>query len=143
MPAIVKPIAGGFAEDPVLRALSERQAMEAVIAAELALGHVPRDVAAEKKGWDIESRDSRTGHLRFIEVKGRHAEGRDIILTKNELLSSLNAAEAFILAIVQIEEGFAREPVYVRRFFHRELGFGETAVVFNVADLLSIGTGPC
>ncbi|NKK80759.1 helicase-related protein [Rhizobium leguminosarum] len=143
MPVNVAPIAGGFAEDPVLRAVSERQAMEAVMAAELALGHIPRDVAAEKKGWDIESEDGRTGHLRFIEVKGRHAEGRDIILTKNELLSSLNATEAFILAIVLIEEGFAREPVYVRRFFHRELGFGETAVVFNVTDLLSIGTGPC
>jgi len=142
MPATVTPTMDGFAEDPILRAISEKTAMDAVMAAELALGHMPRDVAAEKKGWDIESRDGKTGHLRFIEVKGRHAEGRDIILTKNELLSSLNAAEAFILAIVQIEEGFAREPVYVRRFFHRELGFGETAVVFNVADLLSMGTTP-
>ncbi|MBP2238679.1 superfamily II DNA or RNA helicase [Sinorhizobium kostiense] len=132
----------GLPDDPILRAESERVAMEAVIAAECALGHEPRDVAALKKGWDIESRDGRTGHLRFIEVKGRHATGRDIILTKNELLSSLNAAEAFILAIVQIDDGFAREPVYVRRFFHRELGFGETAVVFNVADLLSMGSSP-
>lgn len=132
----------GLPDDPILRAESERVAMEAVIAAERALGHEPRDVAALKKGWDIESRDGRTGHLRFIEVKGRHATGRDIILTKNELLSSLNASEAFILAIVQIDEGCAREPVYVRRFFHRELGFGETAVVFNVADLLSIGSAP-
>ncbi|MBX5282164.1 DUF3883 domain-containing protein [Rhizobium sp. NLR10a] len=132
----------GFADDPVLRAESERAAMEAVIAAERALGHEPRDVAALKKGWDIESRDGKTGHLRFIEVKGRHAAGRDIILTKNELLSSLNASDAFILAIVQIDEGFVREPVYVRRFFHRELGFGETAVVFNITDLLSIGSPP-
>jgi superfamily II DNA or RNA helicase len=132
----------GFAEDPILRAESERKAMEAVFAAERALGHEPRDVSAEKKGWDIESRDARTGHLRFIEVKGRHADGRDIILTKNEILASLNAAEAFILAIVQINAGFAREPVYVRRFFNRELGFAETAVVFNVADLLSLGSGP-
>lgn len=132
----------GFAEDPILRAESERKAMEAVFAAERALGHEPKDVSAEKKGWDIESRDVLTGHLRFIEVKGRHADGRDIILTKNEILASLNAAEAFILAIVQINAGFAREPVYVRRFFNRELGFAETAVVFNVADLLSLGSGP-
>jgi superfamily II DNA or RNA helicase len=132
----------GFANDPILRAESERAAMEAVIAAERALGHGPRDVAALKKGWDIESRHGKSGHLRFIEVKGRHSAGRDIILTKNELLSSLNAPDAFILAIVQIDEGFAREPVYVRRFFHRELGFGETAVVFNVTDLLSIGSSP-
>jgi hypothetical protein len=102
----------GFAEDQILRAESERKAMEAVFASERALGHEPREVSAEKKGWDIESRNVRTGHLRFIEVKGRHADGRDVILTKNEILASLNVAEAFILAIVQIDTGFVREPVY-------------------------------
>lgn len=132
----------GFAEDPIARAESERIAMEAVFAAERALGHEPRDVSAEKKGWDIESRNLKAGHLRFIEVKGRHSDGREVILTKNEILASLNASEAFILAIVQIEAGFAREPVYVRRFFNRELGFAETAVVFDVRDLLSLGSRP-
>jgi superfamily II DNA or RNA helicase len=131
-----------FEEDPIARAETERVAMEAVFAAERALGHEPRDVSAEKKGWDIESRDLKAGHLRFIEVKGRQAEGREVILTKNEILASLNVAEAFILAIVQIDAGFVREPVYVRRFFNRELGFAETAVVFNLADLLSLGSGP-
>ena len=97
------------------------------MATERVLGHEPRDVSAEKKGWDIESRNLAAGHLRFIEVKGRQAEGREVILTKNEILASLNVAEAFILAIVQIDEGFAREPVYVRRFFNRELGFGRNA----------------
>jgi hypothetical protein len=139
-PAAVKP--DGFSEDPVARAAIERLAMEAVFAAERALGHMPRDVSAEKKGWDIESRNLKDGHLRFIEVKGRQAEGREVILTKNEILASLNAAEAFILAIVQVDGGFAREPVYVRKFFSRELGFAETAVVFNVSDLLSLGSQP-
>jgi SNF2 family DNA or RNA helicase len=139
-PAAVKP--DGFSEDPIARAETERLAMEAVFAAERALGHVPRDVSAEKKGWDIESRNLKAGHLRFIEVKGRQAEGREVILTKNEILASLNAAEAFILAIVQVDGGFAREPVYVRRFFKRELGFAETAVVFNLSDLLTLGTTP-
>ncbi|TGQ89973.1 DUF3883 domain-containing protein [Mesorhizobium sp. M8A.F.Ca.ET.208.01.1.1] len=140
--AIPAPRPNVFEEDPILRAETECLAMEAVFAAERALGHEPRDVSAEKKGWDIESRDLKAGHLRFIEVKGRQADGRDIILTKNEILASLNAAEAFILAIVQIDAGFVREPVYVRRFFNRELGFAETAVVFDVRDLLSLGSGP-
>ena len=91
-------------------------------------------MSAEKKGYDIESRDPRSGHLRFIEVKGRHADGRDVIITKNEILASLNAPEAFILALVRVENGFAHEPVYVQRFFKRELGFAETAVVFNFDD---------
>ena len=112
--------------------------MDAVMAAERALGNLPRDVSAENKGYDIESRDPRSGHLRFIEVKGRHADGRDVIITKNELLASLNAPEAFILALVRVEKGSAHEPVYVRQFFKRELGFAETAVVFNLDDLMSM-----
>ena len=122
----------GFSEDPDLRAEVERLAMDAVIAAERALGNHPRDVSAEKKGYDIESHDPRSGHLRFIEVKGRQADGRVVIITKNELLASLNATEAFILALVRIENGFAQGPHYVRRFFGRELGFAETAVVFDI-----------
>lgn len=136
------PVADGFSEDPLARTEIERLAMEAVMAAERSLGHEPRDVSAEKKGWDIESRDREGGPLRFIEVKGRQAEGRDVIITKNEILASLNAADAFILAIVRVEAGFAREPVYVRRFVNREPGFAETAVVFDIADLLSLGGKP-
>ena len=128
----------GFAEDPVARAAIERLAMDAVIAYERGLGNLPRDVSAEKKGWDIESRDPRTGHLRFIEVKGRHADARDVIVTKNEILASLNAPDAFHLALVKVENGFAHQPVYVERFFRRELGFAETAIVFNLTDLLSL-----
>ena len=98
----IQPTDDGFSEDPIARALVEKAAMDAVMAAERALGNLPRDVSAENKGYDIESRDPRSGHLRFIEVKGRHADGRDVIITKNELLASLNAPEAFVLAIVQV-----------------------------------------
>lgn len=113
--------------------------MDSVMETERRLGNMPKDVSAEKKGWDIESRDPRLEHLRFIEVKGRHTEARDVIITKNEILASLNAPEAFILALVRVENGFAHEPIYIQRFFKRELGFAETAVVFNIDDLLSIG----
>ncbi len=132
----------GFSEIPASRAEVERLAMEAVMAAERMLGNEPRDVSAEKKGWDIESRDARAGRLRFIEVKGRHADGATVFLTNNELLASLNSPDAFILAIVQVEAGFARRPVYVRRFFGRELGFAETGVMFDVGELLSVGSPP-
>jgi hypothetical protein len=36
----------------------------------------------------------------------------------------------------------ARTPVCVQRFFTRELGFAETAVVFNLNDLLSLRAEP-
>jgi hypothetical protein len=126
----------------VARAAIEKLAMDAVMAAERTLGHQPRDVSAENRGYDIESRDPCAAQLRFIEVKGRHASGRDVIVTKNEILASLNAPEAFVLAIVQVDGGFAREPVYVRQFSKRELGFAETAVVFNIAELVALGSPP-
>ena len=50
----------------------EMVAMRAVMAAEQGLGFEPRDVAADKCGYDIESRDpAGESRLRFIEVKGR------------------------------------------------------------------------
>ena len=128
----------GFSEDPIARAEVERLAMEAVMAAEIALGNLPKDVSAEKRGYDIESRDPLSGHLRFIEVKGRNAGGREVFITKNELLASLNAPEAFHLALVRVEDGFAHEPLYVQRFFKRELGFAEQAVVFDFDELASL-----
>jgi hypothetical protein len=115
-------------------------AMAAVMAAERGLGNQPKDVSAEKRGYDIESRDPRSGFLRFIEVKGRHAEGREVIITKNELLAALNAPDAFFLALVRVDSGYAHEPLYVQRFFERELSFAETAVVFNIDVLVSIAS---
>jgi hypothetical protein len=130
----------GFCEDAQTRGDIEKAAMEAVMAAERALGYDPRDVSAEKKGYDIESRNPKSGHLRFIEVKGRHADARDVIVTKNEILASLNAPEAFFLALVRVENGFAHRPIYIQQFFKRELGFAETAVVFNFDDLISLAS---
>lgn len=62
-----------------------------------------------------------------------------MIVTKNEILASLNAPDVFHLALVTVENGFAHQPIYIQHFFQRELGFAETAIVFNLADLLSMG----
>ncbi len=131
----------GFSDDPTARAEIEKLAMAAVMAAETTLGNLPKDVSAEKRGYDIESRDPRSGVLRFIEVKGRSADGREVILTKNELLASLNAPDTYYLVLVRVDGGYAQEPLYVQRFFARELGFAETAVVFDFADLESLAFG--
>jgi hypothetical protein len=34
------------------------------------------------------------------------------------------------------------QPAYVRRFAQREPGFAETAVVFNIDNLMSLATSP-
>ena len=112
------------------RAEVETLAMNAVIARERSLGFEPRDVSSENRGYDIESRNPETGGLRFIEVKGRRADARDVTITRNELLTALNAADLFILAVVLVENGVVRQPLYVRnpaRLFGPEPGFAEVS----------------
>ena len=120
----------------------ERQAMEAVLAAERRLGYAPRDVSADKCGYDIESRVPGTGRLRFIEEKGRVAGATTVTLTKNEILTALNKPEEFILAVVEVEGDTARQPRYVRQPFIREPDFGVTSVNYNLSKLLERGELP-
>ena len=114
----------------------EHLAMEAVMAAERRLGFEPRDVSADRCGYDIESRVPPGGQLRFIEVKGRHKDGKTITVTRNEILTALNKPEAFILAIVLVDGDNVAEPRYLRRAFQKEPDFGVTSVNYDSADLL-------
>ena len=104
--------------------------MDAVIAAEKAPGYEPRDVSADRIGYDIESKDLQSGSLRFIEVKGRVDGADTITVTRNEILMALNKPEAFVLAIVCVSSGFAHPPRYVRTPFKREPDFGATSVTY-------------
>ena len=107
------------------------------MAAERALGNEPTDVSAQKIGYDIASLDPRSGHLRFIEVKGRIDGADTVMLTRQEIITSLHEPGKYILAIVQIESGFAREPRYVRgALSDHEPSFEHTAIQFNLKRLL-------
>ena len=64
--------------------------MNAVMERKRAVGHDPRDVSAEDRGYDIESRDAGIGHLRFIEVKGHRADAHTVTITRNEMLTVYN-----------------------------------------------------
>jgi SNF2 family DNA or RNA helicase len=127
--------------DAAARARIERAAMDAVLAAESALGHEPRDVSAAKLGYDIESRIRGTGKLRFIEVKGRAAGAASVTVTKNEILTALNKPEDFILALVEVD-GHAASPRYVRKPFRKEPDFHATAVIYPLAELLKQSEAP-
>jgi hypothetical protein len=81
----------------------EQLAMAAVMRIEQRLGYEPRDVSAEKCGYDIESRVPETGQLRFIEVKGRVQGAETVTVTRNEILISLNRPDDFILALVEVD----------------------------------------
>jgi len=133
-----------------------------VMAAERELGFEPRDVSADKCGYDIESRNPdnpclrapclrrsaagrgthrRAGGLRFIEVKGRIKGAQTVTITRNEILTALNKPEQYILAIVEVD-GDRPTPCYIRQPFTREPDFGVTSVNYKLEDLLTRGGPP-
>ena len=126
--------------DALSRAEVEARAMDAVMARERDLGFEPDDVSSQNRGYDIESRDPKTGGLRFIEVKGRRADAEAITITRNEMLAALNAGESFILAAVLVEDGFVHQPLYVpdpSPLFGAEPGFNEVHRAISVASIMA------
>lgn len=124
------------------RRITEEIAMRAVMETEVALGNHPRDVSRDNVGYDIESRDGKTGRLRFIEVKGRRAGAETVTLTYNELYRALNSPEAFILALVEVDQAQARLPRYVRNYPFHEPDPLASSVNFNLRELLSMSEEP-
>ncbi len=124
------------------RRITEAIAMQAVLAAEIALGNHPRDVSQENLGYDIESLDPSNGRLRFLEVKGRKAGAETVTVTKNEIIAGLNKGEQFILALVEVSDGRSLPPRYIRQPFHTEPDFLSTSVNYDLPDLLALSTPP-
>ena len=143
----------------------ELAAMDAVMAAEKALGNDPVDVSSQKCGYDIESliRDGK-GKMRFIEVKGRIAGAATVTVSKNEILTALNKPDDFILALVEVPSSSAFQDAdpweigetmkrygdvyngckvcYVRKPFTKEPDFGVTSVNYALSELLAKGEPP-
>ncbi len=120
------------------RRVVERLAVDAVLEAERAAGREPREMPHLNPGYDIESRDPVTGRLLFIEVKGRTSGATTVTLTRTEILTSLNRPETWFLALVEINNGKAGIPRYVRNVVDREPGFAETSINFNLSKLYPI-----
>jgi SNF2 family DNA or RNA helicase len=125
--------------------VSAARARDIVMEVERALGFEPTDRELEKLGYDIESRvvaGPDKGRLRFIEVKGRVTGAETVTVTKNEILTSLNKPEDFILAIVEFLGTDEHRVRYVRQPFTREPDFGVTSVNYNLGELLARGETP-
>ena len=118
------------------------RAREIVMAVERGLGFEPTDREFEKRGYDIESRVPGTGKLRFIEVKGRVSGAANILVTRNEILYSLNKPDDFILAIVEFLGEDDHRVHYVREPFQREPDFGATSVNYDFTELLARAGDP-
>ncbi len=115
--------------------------MEKIMLTEGALGREPRDVSDERGiGHDIESVDVETGELYFIEVKGV-ALSTQVVLTRSEVFCARNEPGQFRLAIVEVEDDKAKEPVYVKGYDFGQPGFGQTYSTYRLSALLQAG-GP-
>ena len=113
-----------------------------VMGIEQHLGYEPTDREFDKIGYDIESRVPGTGRLRFIEVKGRAAEADTVTVTRNEILTSLNKPENYILALVAFETLERYQVRYLQRPFQREPDFGVTSVNYDFAELWARAGAP-
>ena len=125
----------GFAT-PAEKAAVEKAAMDAVFLVEKDLNNPAKDRSKEKIGYDIESLCSKTGNLRFIEVKGRRKDATTVTITKNEIIYGLNLPDQFFLALAFVD-GKRVEVHYVQHAFRFEPDFGVTSINFNVKDLLT------
>jgi superfamily II DNA or RNA helicase len=124
---------------------SAARARVAVMEVERALGFEPRDRETERLGYDIESKITSgpdKGRLRFIEVKGRVTGAETVTVTRNEIVTSLNEPEHFILAMVEFLDSDKHRVHYLRRPFQREPDFGVTSVNYDFGDLLARAGNP-
>ena len=124
-------------KDAVDRLAVAARAREIIMDVERSLGFDPVDREFEKLGYDIESKDPKTGKLRFIEVKGRASGEQTLTVSRNEILYSLNTPDDFILGMVEFIDGDSHQVHYLRRPFQREPDFHVTSVNYSFPELLA------
>ena len=122
---------------------TELAAMEAVMKAEQELGNEPKDVSADKVGYDICSWSPRNEQFRFIEVKGRAMGADSVTLTRQEIITSLHEPKRFILAIVEVDGSDPKGPRYIRGpLSEHQPSFAQESVTYNLKKLLSRASDP-
>lgn len=95
------------ASEPLRHAVAtkevERRGVDAVLAHEYRLGRIPQEQAFNNPGYDILSRLADGSTIR-IEVKARIEGAEDFFISHNEVLTGKNAAPAYRLALVRVDQ---------------------------------------
>ncbi|XKH53107.1 DUF3883 domain-containing protein [Citricoccus nitrophenolicus] len=131
---------------PVDTTISERRGVDAVLAAERAMGRQPVEMPHSNPGYDIRSTTT-GGDTIFIEVKARVEGADDFVVTHREVMTGKNAAQNHRLALVSVDpRGPEHDRVqYVVDAFHGvDMGslFAEK-VVLDWDKTWAKGTTPC
>ncbi len=107
--ALVLPLATvetQIAEDAPMHAVEtkevERRGVDLVLASERTLGRTPVEQAFNNPGFDVLSVRDGEDPIR-IEVKARIAGAEDFFVTHNEVLTALNSAPRYRLALVRVD----------------------------------------
>jgi hypothetical protein len=104
----------------------------------------PRRCRTRTPCFDIRSIDA-GGHLLLIEVKGRVEGSTTVTVTRNEILTGLNGADRYLLALVEVHTDNTCEVRYLYNPFagkSRELHFAERSTTFDWDKLWDAGEGP-
>jgi superfamily II DNA or RNA helicase len=154
--ALVLPIGllrrlAGDALDELSRAketaLVERRAVDAVLAAERALGRVPIEMPHNNPGYDVQTRPVGGGDRIDIEVKGRVVGAVDFYITRTEVFHAKNMGAAYRLALVAVDVTHSPEYDEVRYienpFLRTEFGnFEATGATGHWAKTWATGRTP-
>ena len=105
------------------------------------------DVRRNNPGYDVKATRRETGspitENRYIEVKGRISGSTTVTVSRNEILTSLNDPQNWLLALVEVEPGGGEEVRYVKAPFQgsdSNFLFGVTSVSYDWAPLWERGT---
>ena len=122
----------------------ERLAVDAVLAAEKALGREATEMPHNNPGYDVFSKDPTSNECFFIEVKGRVAGAPIFTVTRNEILTALNKPDQYILALVEIAEDDSAEVRYLGQPFagKEEAFFDLTTANYDWPKLWGRGSKP-
>ena len=124
------------AADVVARREVERRAIAAVLQAEDVAGWKAEDMNESHPnhpGYDVCStrRGSTVSEYRYIEVKGR-VSGADVVtVTQNEIRTSLNEPDIWLLALVEVRPEGGEEV----RYLHRPFQAGSDDYLFDVTSV--------
>jgi len=122
----------------------EERAVRAVLDEEARIGRRAEEMAHSNPGFDIRSVDT-DGHLLLIEVKGRIEGSTTVTVTRNEILTGLNAADHYLLALVEVRTDGTCQVRYLRDPFagkSRQLHFAERSTTFDWDKLWEVANVP-
>ena len=124
---------------------TDRRAVEAVLAAEAALGREAESMEHSNPGYDVLACAPETGRRYFIEVKGHLPHTREIHVSAQQVQKARSNPDRWRLAVVSVplEPEIQPKVKYViEPFKDVRLGFASTGLTLSVKGLLSEAGDP-